>query len=31
VAQWGAITLNSGWNTSVPATKVVCSDGTITL
>ena len=31
VAQWNAITKGSEWNTDVPATKVVCSDGTVTL
>jgi hypothetical protein len=30
-AEWGKITLCYGWNGSVPATEVVCSDGTISL
>jgi hypothetical protein len=31
MAQWKNITLGSDWNMSVPATKVTCSDGDITL
>ena len=31
VAQWETITKGSSWNDSVPATKVTCSDGEVTL
>ena len=31
VAEWNAIGLGNDWNTNVPATEVVCSDGTVTL
>jgi hypothetical protein len=31
VAEWNAITKGSNWNYNVPATEVVCSDGTVTL
>ena len=31
VAQWNAITLGSNWKYYVPATEVVCSDGTVKL
>lgn len=30
-AEWNAIEKGSGWNNAVPATKVVCSDGTVSL
>ncbi len=31
VAQWNAIEKESGWNKNVPATEVVCSDGSVEL
>ena len=31
VEQWNAITFDSNWNANVPATEVVCSNGTVTL
>lgn len=31
VQQWKAITKNTKWNDLVPATEVICSDGTVTL
>ena len=31
VAQWNTITLGSDWKKNVPATEVVCSDGTVAL
>ena len=31
VAQWNSITKGSDWEYNVPATKVVCSNGTVTL
>ena len=31
MAQWDAIKKNTGWNYNVPATEVICSDGTVTL
>jgi hypothetical protein len=31
MAQWNAITKGSNWNKNVPATEVVCSDGTVAL
>ena len=31
MAQWNAISLGSGWNFEVPATEVVCTDGTVAL
>lgn len=31
VEQWSAITKGSNWNGGVPATEVVCSDGTVSL
>ena len=31
IAEWSAITFGSNWNYGVPATEVVCSDGTVTL
>jgi hypothetical protein len=30
-AQWNAITKDSDWNYKVPATEVICSDGTVSL
>lgn len=29
VEQWNAISLGTGWNYNVPATEVICSDGTV--
>lgn len=29
VEQWNAITFGSGWNTSIPATHIQCSDGQV--
>ena len=29
IAQWEAISLESEWYTNIPATEVVCSDGTV--
>lgn len=31
VEQWNAITFTGSWNYNVPATEVVCSNGTVTL
>ena len=31
VEQWNAITKGEAWNSRVPATEVICSDGTVTL
>ena len=31
VEQWSTISLGSDWNSNVPATEVVCSDGTVAL
>ena len=31
VAEWNAITKGSDWNKSIPATSVVCSDGSVFL
>ncbi len=31
VSDWNAITKGSGWNSNVSATKVICSDGEVTL
>lgn len=31
VAQWNAIAMGADWNEDVPATQVVCSDGTVKL
>lgn len=31
VAQWNTILLRKGWNSGVPATEVVCSDGVVSL
>jgi len=31
IAQWKAITKNNYWNSKVPATEVVCTDGTISI
>lgn len=31
VEQWNEISLDSGWNQSVPATQVVCVDGTVSI
>ena len=31
VSEWEAITKGSNWNRYVPATKVICSDGEVTL
>ena len=32
VAEWNAVNVgNTGWNNNVPATEVVCSDGTVSL
>ena len=31
MAQWNAVTKNSGWKNNVPATFVTCSDGTVYL
>jgi prepilin-type N-terminal cleavage/methylation domain-containing protein len=31
IAQWNAITKGENWNLKVPATEVVCSDGTVPL
>ena len=31
VAQWNAITKGNRWNYEVPATEVICSDGTVSL
>ena len=31
VAQWNAISFDDYWNYNVPATKVICSDGTVCL
>lgn len=31
IAEWKAISFGSGWKYNVPATKVTCSDGTVTL
>ena len=31
VEQWKAITLGDDWNYLVPATEVICSDGTVSL
>lgn len=31
IARWNAITKGSSWKTSIPATEVVCSDGTVSL
>lgn len=31
MAQWNNVTKENGWNTGIPATQVVCSDGTVTL
>ena len=31
VEQWSAITFGTSWNKYVPATEIVCSDGTVTL
>ncbi len=31
VSEWKAITKGGGWNRKVPATKVICSDGEVTL
>lgn len=31
VKEWHLIRLGSAWNAEVPATKVICSDGTVTL
>ena len=31
IAQWNAIRKGSSWNSNVPATKVICSDGTVKL
>lgn len=31
VRQWNSITFDTSWKQSVPATQVVCSDGTVTL
>lgn len=30
-AQWGAITLGAGWNEYVPATEIICTDGSVSL
>lgn len=31
VAEWNAITFGKYWNDGVPATEVICSDGTVAL
>ena len=31
IAQWEAITKGSNWNFAIPATEVVCTDGTVSL
>lgn len=31
VSKWGEITLGENWNYNVPATEVICTDGTITI
>jgi hypothetical protein len=31
VAEWKAISIETYWNYNVPATEVVCSDGTVSL
>ena len=31
VEQWNAIGLHENWNTALPATEVICSDGVVTL
>ena len=31
VEQWNAISLGNNWNSDIPATKVICSDGTVVL
>jgi hypothetical protein len=31
IAEWNSITKRSYWNSYVPATEVVCSDGTVAL
>jgi hypothetical protein len=31
VEQWNAITKGNNWNFNVPATKVICSDGVVSL
>lgn len=31
MAQWGEIVLDGNWNLGVPATEVICSDGTVSL
>ena len=31
VEQWNAITKGDNWNYGVPATKVICNDGEVTL
>ena len=31
VSQWNAISKGSDWNSNVPATEVICSDGTVSL
>ena len=31
VSEWNAITKGTNWNYKVPATKVICSDGTVSL
>jgi hypothetical protein len=31
VAQWNMITLREDWNTNIPATKVICTDGSVCL
>ena len=31
VEEWNAVTFGDEWNLEVPATEVVCSDGTVTL
>ncbi len=31
VAEWNAIQKGSGWDINLPATKVICSDGTVSL
>ena len=31
IAQWNNITKGSDWNSNVPATKVICTDGEVAL
>ena len=31
VVQWNAVTKTNNWNYNIPATKIICSDGTVSL